>query len=504
MTDNQEKVKVLIVEDEDRVVVGLEPRLKNLGYTVCCKAASPGELLGLVEEHKFDLVMMVILQNGEMSGVDFAKVIWEKWGVPVVFLIDDTDDDCLELIKWTYPINYIRKPVQDWDLTNSVTMALYVANVDSERRMAEEALQKADEKLERKVKKRNAVLLKVNEQLKHEIENCKRAEEKAQENEKHYHRILDQANALVYVKDVDERFTYINKKYEIFSKLTRHELIGYNSFDLLPEAIAKKISETHKQVIKTRNSIELEEIVPIEGVMHTFLSKKYPLVNSKNQIYGIGGISTDITDRKHAEEALRESEQKYKDAQMIAEFGHYVFNLKTGYWTSSAGLDEIFGTSENLKKDFAVWLQIVHPDYRETMQNYFQINILSKHQIFDKEYKTIDIKNGQEKWVHGLGRLKFDDNNNPVEMLGTIQDITKRKQAEEERMRTIAQLQDALSEVKTLQGFIPICANCKQIRDDKGYWNQIEIYIQERSDAQFSHSICPDCAKKLYPEFYKK
>ena len=62
---------------------------------------------------------------------------------------------------------------------------------------------------------------------------------------------------------------------------------------------------------------------------------------------------------------------------------------------------------------------------------------------------------------------------------------------------------DYLSEIQTLRGTLPICANCKKIRDDKGYWNQIEAYISDHSEAQFSHSICPECAKELYPEFYK-
>jgi hypothetical protein len=78
------------------------------------------------------------------------------------------------------------------------------------------------------------------------------------------------------------------------------------------------------------------------------------------------------------------------------------------------------------------------------------------------------------------------------------QDIEHRKLTEKERL--ITQLQKALNEVKTLSGLIPICAQCKKVRDDKGYWNQIETYIHERSDADFSHSICPECAKKLYPD----
>ncbi len=70
--------------------------------------------------------------------------------------------------------------------------------------------------------------------------------------------------------------------------------------------------------------------------------------------------------------------------------------------------------------------------------------------------------------------------------------------------RTLRDLQNALKEIRTLSGFIPICASCKKVRDDKGFWNQVEIYIQERSDAQFSHGICPDCADKIYPMFIKK
>ena len=65
--------------------------------------------------------------------------------------------------------------------------------------------------------------------------------------------------------------------------------------------------------------------------------------------------------------------------------------------------------------------------------------------------------------------------------------------------KTIQELQGALSEIKKLSGLLPICANCKKIRDDKGYWNQIESYITEHSDAEFSHALCQECAEKYYP-----
>ena len=84
-------------------------------------------------------------------------------------------------------------------------------------------------------------------------------------------------------------------------------------------------------------------------------------------------------------------------------------------------------------------------------------------------------------------------------MRSIIVDITERKKEDIVRESLIVELQKAMEKVRVLSGFIPICAACKQIRDDKGFWNQIEHYISEHSDAVFSHGICPTCAKKLYP-----
>lgn len=72
---------------------------------------------------------------------------------------------------------------------------------------------------------------------------------------------------------------------------------------------------------------------------------------------------------------------------------------------------------------------------------------------------------------------------------------------ERESHTLIKELETALSEVKTLKGLLPICANCKKIRDDQGYWNQIESYLQQHAQASFTHSVCPDCIRELYPEF---
>jgi len=78
------------------------------------------------------------------------------------------------------------------------------------------------------------------------------------------------------------------------------------------------------------------------------------------------------------------------------------------------------------------------------------------------------------------------------------------KRAEEERERLIRELQDALENIKTLRGLLPICSSCKKIRDDHGYWNQLETYIVAHTDAEFTHGLCPECIRKLYPDYSEK
>jgi PAS domain S-box-containing protein len=94
----------------------------------------------------------------------------------------------------------------------------------------------------------------------------------------------------------------------------------------------------------------------------------------------------------------------------------------------------------------------------------------------------------------------FNDSGAVETVICTSKNITQRKLAEMALKKEHDELLKALKEIKTLSGLLPICAACKKIRDDQGYWNQIEGYIQQHSDAQFSHAICPACAKELYPD----
>jgi PAS domain S-box-containing protein len=127
-----------------------------------------------------------------------------------------------------------------------------------------------------------------------------------------------------------------------------------------------------------------------------------------------------------------------------------------------------------------------------------------KHEYVFKNGKPITTEfhfttvNKGERVFQGIITPEFGENDRVESIISIMRDITDIKKAELEKDALIAELELALSEVKTLRGFIPICANCKQVRDDKGYWRQIETYISEHSKAEFSHGMCPECMDKLY------
>lgn len=165
----------------------------------------------------------------------------------------------------------------------------------------------------------------------------------------------------------------------------------------------------------------------------------------------------------------------------------------------SAKCYEIFEIdAARIRSDAAVLWGMVHPDDLERLQrdDYEANRIRSK---FKSEVRIIT-PSGKEKWVQLTSMPSTDKWDSQVIWSGVILDITENKKLEQERDQTLQQLQQALDQVKTLRGFLPICSSCKQIRDDKGYWNQIEAYLSQHAEIEFSHGICPDCVAKLYPE----
>jgi PAS domain S-box-containing protein len=110
-------------------------------------------------------------------------------------------------------------------------------------------------------------------------------------------------------------------------------------------------------------------------------------------------------------------------------------------------------------------------------------------------------KEGGSRWLE-VSKQAYKTNGKIAGVISVARDVTGRVQLEREREKLIGDLREALDNIRTLKGMLPICASCKKIRDDQGYWNQIESYIRAHTGTEFTHSICPECAHRLYPEIY--
>ncbi len=133
----------------------------------------------------------------------------------------------------------------------------------------------------------------------------------------------------------------------------------------------------------------------------------------------------------------------------------------------------------------------------KTLQDIFVILVSGVH--VSSEYQADGLDVGADGYI-----IKPISNKELVARVHSVVRIKRAEDAlrekEKEQQKLISELQEALAEIKTLKGFIPICASCKKIRDDEGYWNQLETYISKHTDAVFSHGICPECAEKYREE----
>ncbi|HPG40892.1 MAG TPA: PAS domain S-box protein [bacterium] len=180
------------------------------------------------------------------------------------------------------------------------------------------------------------------------------------------------------------------------------------------------------RIVKEIAGTSIRKDVEIDAEGRKYSLTFTPIANEDyTNIYGL-----DVTQRNLAMEALRESEHLLLQSQKIARIGHYTFDAVNGTWTSSVTLDEIFGIDENFPKETEGWANILHPDYRDEMIHYLANKVVKEHHYFDREYKIVRINDRQERWMHGLGRLEFNDKGETLKMIGTIQDITERKLAE--------------------------------------------------------------------------
>jgi PAS domain S-box-containing protein len=157
-------------------------------------------------------------------------------------------------------------------------------------------------------------------------------------------------------------------------------------------------------------------------------------------------LSRDVTERKLAQEALQESEKSLNEAQCLAQIGSYKTDLKTGRWTSSAALDQIFGIDESFERTIENWGKLMAPGYETLMIDYYN-RVVHSDGRFVHDYEVIRRSDGQRRWVSALGTFIYDADGTPLLLRGTIQDVTESKWAEALLQATVKEKTALLNEV---------------------------------------------------------
>jgi len=297
----------------------------------------------------------------------------------------------------------------------------------------------------------------------------------------------------------DGRLAYVNESALESLGYSREDLMALRMLDIAPN-LTEDLWARHwgklkgKRVLKFEDTFKKKtgEVLPVE-----VWTRYYRL---KGEEYACG-VARDLTDRKRAERELRESEDRFRTLVAHSPAAIAVVGPKGEIDYLNNRFIQIFGYTLQDIPTLDHWWRLAYPDpqYRERVKSEWlratreSTDKMSEPQPVEREIRCKD------------GRIRFLEVRKTTtdrSVIHTFDDITDRKKAEQDRERLIEKLRQALAEIKKLSGFLPICASCKKIRDDKGYWQQVEEYIRDHSEAQFSHSICPECARKLYPELF--
>jgi len=260
------------------------------------------------------------------------------------------------------------------------------------------------------------------------------------EKEERFRILVENAPEALVVIDVEEqKFISVSQSALALFKMSEKELLKLGPVNVSPKfqpngrLSAEVADEKFKEAIAGgKPSFEWIHI-DSEG-NSLFCDVRLVRLPAENKMLMRASI-IDITERKKAEVKLKESELFLKETQIIAQLGTYSINMCTGKWTRTDLLNSILGIDSNYDLNAESWDEIVHPDCREMLSDYFENEILGKKSEFNKEYKIIRVSDKAERWVHGIGTLKWDNNNQPSVVVGTIRDITEHKLMEIELIR---------------------------------------------------------------------
>lgn len=324
----------------------------------------------------------------------------------------------------------------------------------------------------------------------------KNAEQALRESEERYRLVFENTPLGIIHFDKATQIKDCNDAFAEIIGTPKENIIGFN---LISQLRDEQFRDAVFAALEGKTGYFQGDYISVCGDKTSRLRALFQRINSEDGGFpGAVGIFEDITERKQAEELIAQQKDFLHTVLESLAYPFYVVNIDdytVEIANSAAVLDGLrpgvtchkltHGETFPCKGD-------AHVCPLETIKRTGQ-PMTTEHLHLDKD--------GNTRYVEVHADPIFDSGGRVVQMIEYAHDVTERKLAEAERERLIGELQDALSKVKLLSGFLPICASCKKIRNDKGYWQQIEAYIGDHSEAQFSHGICPECAKKLYPDF---
>jgi PAS domain S-box-containing protein len=311
----------------------------------------------------------------------------------------------------------------------------------------------------------------------------------------------------ILVEDTTGHISFVNPRCAELLGYTPEELKGHHRKALVDPDLAGQVDDNlagpgphaanrYETVLLTKHGRR----VPVIISGRPLFSESGPPGESERSEDFAGRllVITDITERVRMEEALRESEERYRTLFEQANDAIFVNTEDDVILDVNRRACELLGyTRKELLQMKTFELQA--PEVREPGGN------VIKHELErygGQPFETVDLHRDGTRIPVEVSTSYIAGKESRL-ALGIVRDIRERKRAEEERERLISELQEALAKIKTLRGLIPICASCKKVRDDQGYWQQVEVYIRDHSEAEFSHGLCPDCARQLYPDFYQ-
>ncbi len=275
-----------------------------------------------------------------------------------------------------------------------------------------------------------------------EIRQRTRAEHVLRESEERFRAILDNAAALIYLKDPSGRLLFINRRCEEVFRIPRNQALGKTYHDFFPGEVADAYSANDMKVLSSGQPLEIEEPAVHDDGIHTYVSVKFPLMDSRGVPYAVCGISTDITPQKRLEEALRESDERLNLALSSAGVGTWSWNLVEGAIIWDDYIHPLFGLEPGtFGGRYEDSLRMVHPDDRDRVAREVA-NAMGSDAPYDTEFQVV-WPDGSVHVLGARGKVYRADDGRALRMTGVCWDTTERKRAEERLQERTLQLEAA-------------------------------------------------------------